>query len=113
MIVLIKLFLAHLAGDFFFQPKSWVRAKEKNKLKAYQLYVHAILHGVIVMILVWDLTFLPWAILLVFVHLVIDALKLMLQKKNTKRIYFFIDQLVHFISICLIYYWYEGSTNIV
>src|SRR5688572_22563657 len=113
MIILIKLFLAHLAGDFFLQPKSWVRAKEKNKLKAYQLYAHALLHGIIIMILVWDVAFLPWAALLAFVHLAIDATKLMLQKKNTKRTYFFIDQIAHFISIGLIYYGYEGNSNII
>jgi hypothetical protein len=112
MIILIKLFLAHLAGDFFLQPKSWVRAKEKNKLKAYQLYAHSLLHGIIIMILVWDLDFLPWAALLAFVHLTIDAAKVMLQKKNTKRTYFFIDQFAHFISIGLIYYGYQGNSDI-
>jgi len=40
MILLFKLLLAHLLGDFLLQPDSWVKAKEKNKLKAWQLYAH-------------------------------------------------------------------------
>ena len=112
MILLTKLLLAHLIGDFILQPISWVKAKEEKKLKAYQLYLHALLHGILIMLLVWDWAFLPWAVLLAFIHLVIDAIKLLLQKEKTKPIYFFADQLAHIISIYLIFSWYEGFANI-
>src|SRR5258706_6086963 len=107
MMLLTKLTLAYLVGDFLLQPRSWVKAKEKSKLRAYSLYLHALLHGILIMLLVWDWTFLPWAALLTFVHLAIDATKL-LQKKETETIYFFADQLLHFLSIYLIVWWYLG-----
>lgn len=112
MILLTKLLLAHLIGDFILQPISWVNAKEEKKLKAYQLYLHALLHGILILLLVLDWAFLPWAALLAFIHLVIDAIKLLLQKEKTKHIYFFADQLAHIISIYLIFSWYEGFANI-
>ncbi len=34
-IALLKLLLAHILGDFFLQPSSWVAEKEKKKLKSY------------------------------------------------------------------------------
>ena len=40
MILLVKLLMAHLIGDFLLQPGSWVAAKESKKLAAWQLYVH-------------------------------------------------------------------------
>lgn len=111
MILLIKLVLAHLAGDFLLQPASWVEAKEKKKLGAYQLYLHVVIHWALIMLLVWDGNFLKWAIFIAIVHFVIDILKLYLQNNRTKRRYFFADQLAHLISIYLIYCWYKGYTH--
>ena len=64
MILLLKLILAHLAGDFLFQPDSWVKSKETKKLRAYQLYIHSVIHFILIMVIVWDLNFLKWAALL-------------------------------------------------
>ncbi|RZK17109.1 MAG: DUF3307 domain-containing protein, partial [Pedobacter sp.] len=43
-IILIKLILAHLIGDFFLQPTSWVKDKERKKLKSAKLYLHVLVH---------------------------------------------------------------------
>lgn len=112
MILITKLILAHLIGDFLLQPSSWVKHKEERKLRSKYLYLHSILHGAIIMVLVWDWMFLPWAILLALVHGMIDASKLLLQKENTKRLYFFADQLAHIISIYVIYYARSGFSGI-
>ena len=108
MIILLKLFLAHLIGDFLLQPLSWVKAKEQKKLRAWQLYVHALLHGVLVMILIWNIQFIGWALLITVVHLIIDALKCLLQNRKNQRWLFFIDQLVHLCSIYLIWLYYQS-----
>ena len=50
--ILIKLILAHLLGDFVFQPDSWVKAKEKKRIKSWQLYVHTFIHFVLINLLV-------------------------------------------------------------
>nr|NQU89481.1 DUF3307 domain-containing protein [Bacteroidota bacterium] len=105
MILLIKLILAHLIGDFLFQPASWVKAKETKGFRAYQLYLHALIHLVVIMLLVWDWDFLKWAALLAFIHMIIDILKIFLQNKKTKRFYFFADQLVHLLVLYLFFCW--------
>ena len=110
MIVLLKLFLAHLIGDFLLQPYSWVKAKEKRKLGAWQLYCHALLHGLLILLLVWDWSFWKWALLIATVHLLIDAVKIEIQKAKTKRALFFIDQLFHVASIYIIWLWYQGES---
>ncbi len=102
IIVILKLFLAHIVGDFFLQPAKWVKSKEKKKLKSVWLYVHIAIHIVLMLIIFWDLALL-WLILTVGVaHFIIDATKLLLQNKETKRIYFFIDQLLHIASILIL-----------
>lgn len=108
MILLVKLLLAHLIGDFLLQPKGWVKAKEEKKLNSWQLYVHALVHGLLIMLLVWDLSFFKWALLLMALHLVIDIIKLYLQTGKTGRFYFFADQAAHLLAILLVYFWYEG-----
>ena len=97
MIVLIKLILAHLLGDFVLQPNRWVHAKEAKKLKAYQLYIHLLIHGALTMLFIAELSFWPYAVAIVLVHGIIDVTKLYAQKRQTKRYWFFIDQLAHII----------------
>lgn len=109
MILLIKLILAHLAGDFLLQPDSWVELKETKKLRAYQLYSHSIIHFILIMIIVWDLSFWKWAALLAIFHLFTDIVKIFLQKTNTKRVWFFADQIAHFFFIFLIWMWCQDE----
>src|ERR1017187_6826073 len=109
MIVLLKLLMAHLTGDFLLQPEKWVKAKEEKKLGAWQLYFHSLLHGLLALLFMWDINFWRWALLIAFVHLIIDSFKILVQKNNTRRALFFIDQLLHFISIYAIWLWYEGK----
>jgi hypothetical protein len=110
MIILVKLILAHLLGDFLLQPDSWVKAKKKKKLTAYQLYLHILIHFALIMLLVFDLTFWKWAVILAMVHLVIDVIKLYAVKEKTQRQYFFIDQGAHFLLIFSIWLIYQGNT---
>lgn len=109
MIVLIKLLLAHIIGDFFLQPKKWVKEKEQKKLKSDKLYLHVLIHVVLTGIFLWDLSLWPIVVTIGITHLIIDATKLLIQKKKTKRLFFFIDQLLHIIVIFLCYYLYTES----
>lgn len=108
MIILIKLLLAHLLGDFLLQPTSWVKTKEAQKIKSYQLYLHSFIHFLLVMLLIFDLQFLKWAIAIAFSHLLIDILKLYLQNPNTKRNWFFLDQLLHLALLVVVWYWSQN-----
>jgi len=109
MILLIKLVLAHLIGDFILQPKSWVKSKEKRKLKSPKLYLHVAIHMALLFILVWDVSYWPLLLIITVLHFIIDAIKLFFQNKKTKRQWFFIDQLLHLISIFAAYFIYTNT----
>jgi len=99
MMIILKLILAHLIGDFFLQPQKWVKDKEAKKLKSVWLYVHVAVHIALMFLIIWDLSYTPLILSIGLAHLIIDGLKLILQRKKTKRLFFFIDQLLHLISI--------------
>ncbi|NHF59357.1 DUF3307 domain-containing protein [Flavobacteriaceae bacterium TP-CH-4] len=96
MTLFIKLLLAHLIGDFVLQPNSWVLHKESHKIKSKYLYLHIVLHLVVTMVLLWDLSYWPIALIIITSHYIIDLAKLYTTKYfSYKNIPFFIDQLLH------------------
>jgi hypothetical protein len=107
VILLIKLILAHILGDFVLQPRKWVIAKEQNKLKAPQYYFHLLIHAALLTIILADIAPWPLVLLLVASHGAIDAIKLHFQSEHTKRAWFFVDQLLHLISIVLLWLWWD------
>ena len=108
MILLFKILLAHLIGDFILQPTSWVKDKEKKKIKSDFLYFHFLIHTLLLMLLVFRLDFIPYAILLGVIHILIDLLKLYSQSEVSKRIWFIIDQFLHVASIFFIIMIYKN-----
>lgn len=107
MILLLKLLLAHLIGDFFLQPQSWVEDKETKKLKSPKLYLHIAVHLVLLFLLVWDASLWIMILLIGFSHYIIDVLKLLLQDTYNRRLLFFGDQLLHLVVIFTAYSWYS------
>ena len=108
MILIVKLLLAHLLGDFLLQPNSWVLDKENKKHKSIYLYIHTLLHGILAWILVGEIAFGWFALALALAHGFIDFLKLQFQKKKTKRNWFIIDQILHLISILILVSLYQN-----
>lgn len=108
MILLIKLVLAHLIGDFILQPLSWVKAKEKKKLKAWQFYAHLLIHFILIVLLVWDISFLIPALIITLSHGIIDFVKVQYQKESTERLWFAVDQLLHLFIILIVWYQVEN-----
>ncbi|MFD2727317.1 DUF3307 domain-containing protein [Hyunsoonleella rubra] len=102
--ILTKLLLAHLIGDFILQPQSWVLEKEKKKLKSFKLYFHVLIHIAITTLILWDASLWPVILIIGGSHLIIDGLKLTFQTKKTKRLLFFIDQLLHVLVILGCYF---------
>ena len=103
MIILLKLLLAHFIGDFLLQPKSWVDEKESEKAKSYKLYLHILLHGVLVLLVLWELNYWLLALILMISHGIIDVVKLYVQKENNKPKWFLIDQVLHIVSIIVLW----------
>ena len=91
-----KLLLAHLIGDFLVQPSRWVIHKEANKITSKYLYLHVLIHFLITMLVLWDLTYWKMALIIAGLHYVIDLAKLyMVPFFRIRAIPFFIDQSLH------------------
>ncbi len=99
MIILLKLLLAHFIGDFLLQPNAWVEEKESKRLTSPKLYLHALSHGALVFLLLWDWSYWLLAVLVMFIHGIIDILKIFVQKESTRPRWFLLDQTLHIISI--------------
>jgi len=110
MILLIKFLLAHFIGDFFLQPEKWVKEKENKKLKSPKLYFHIAIHIALLFIILWDISLWPIILIIGGSHLIIDAAKLIIQNKKTKRLLFFIDQLIHILILIAVYYLFTDNT---
>jgi len=102
MLLFTKLLLAHLLGDFILQSERWVRDKKGKKLRSKYLYLHFLIHGLLVFILTQS-----WIItgLIVVFHAVIDIIKQQLQTPSSSRAWFFGDQLLHLGVIAAIAGW--------
>lgn len=103
MIILIKLIFAHFIGDFLLQPKSWVDDKEQKKFKSLKLYIHILIHGLLVLLVLWDFSYWLSAVILMILHGIIDFVKLYAQKESNKSCWFLIDQMLHIVSIIAIW----------
>ncbi len=110
LLILIKLFAAHLIGDFVIQPDSWVKHKEEHKFKSKYLYFHSLLHGLLAYVFIaeFDKPWLP--LLVVFIHYGIDITKLHFRKSFTL---FALDQVVHFLSLAILWLiFYEKADRV-
>lgn len=103
MIVFIKLILAHLIGDFLLQPYAWVKEKERKTIKSPKLYFHIGIHLALNFIVLWDFNLWYIPVIIGVSHLIIDAAKLLLQHKKNRRLWFFLDQLLHLLVIVAVY----------
>ena len=113
MIVLIKLILAHFVGDFLLQPKSWVDEKETRKLASPKLYIHFLIHGLLVLLVLWDHEYWPLALILMFTHAIIDLIKLYAKNSTNKPTWFLTDQALHIISILVVwYFWFNPDIDL-
>jgi hypothetical protein len=103
MIILVKLILAHFIGDFLLQPKSWVEEKEIRKARSFKLYMHILVHGLLVLLVLWNFNYWLLALLLTISHGIIDTVKLYAQKQSNKTNWFLIDQGLHIMSILAVW----------
>lgn len=110
---LLKLLAAHFIGDFFTQTNKGVEQKEKKGWKAPYLYVHSIIHFILVWLFLWDLN--AWLIALIIAgsHCLIDGIKLSVKRRKEPVWLFFADQAAHIAVIILAWVlFYKPALNI-
>ncbi|QBQ41033.1 DUF3307 domain-containing protein [Sphingobacterium psychroaquaticum] len=100
IVFFLKLFLAHIMGDFLFQPRGWV---EKRKYNVGYLLLHIAVHTVLLAILFIKELSVHWQALLFVIcsHLVIDSFKIWMERTlNLKPLSaFLIDQFLHMLVL--------------
>ena len=100
IIFLIKIFLAHLIGDFVLQPEAWVKAKSLHKIKSKFLYRHILVHTILLLIVLgFQPRYYLGILLIVITHFLIDLAKIYLQNDGNKRWVFFADQILHILVL--------------
>lgn len=107
---LLKMFIAHLIGDFVLQPKSWV---QKRNTQIQYLFYHVGVHGVLLLLFFINDLANNWQniVFLLASHLAIDSIKIGVEnrwKVNPIRL-FIIDQLLHIASIVAIYFYWTPN----
>lgn len=106
-ILVLKLLLAHLIGDFLLQPDSWVAQKRQKKQRSPLLYLHIAVHAMALLLLLWfDLTYWIGIIVILITHYVIDVLKLHLETHYHRGKLFIFDQMAHLLVIATVVYSY-------
>ena len=98
----ITFLLAHILGDFVLQPNSWVAHKQRYKIKSIYLYLHIVLHFLLLCLVTrFNTAYIPIIIFIAAMHGGIDSLKLYAQNKRTAKNWFFIDQFLHLLVLFL------------
>lgn len=104
----LKLLIAHILGDFVFQPDKWVRSKRIQKQRSTYLYLHLAVHALALLLLLrFDWQYWPAITAIVISHFIIDLTKLYLEGRFNATALFVIDQLAHLLVIALLVYYYE------
>lgn len=106
--ILGYLLLAHLLGDFILQPKKLV----VWKMKRFQgVLVHASIHFLITLLILAPMIFNGYywligvAFIISFLHFWIDEAKISYDLKHDHKVIpFLIDQLMHLLTILLVYF---------
>lgn len=113
MILLVKLVLAHLIGDFILQPDTWVQDKNLRKHRSSKLYLHVLIHGLATWLLVWKTDFWLPVLIIITSHLIIDLIKIHLQDDENTTLWFVLDQCLHLLVIAAVWYtWSQPSLRI-
>jgi len=110
--ILVKLILAHIIGDFFLQKRSWIHNKEEKKWLSPYLYFHILIHFLLMFTLLWDLRLLPGILLITMLHYFIDGCKLSFQTEKTRNLWFAVDQTAHFIVLTGVWYLFWSEEHI-
>ncbi|MEQ9299319.1 MAG: DUF3307 domain-containing protein [Cyclobacteriaceae bacterium] len=104
----LKLIIAHLIGDFLFQPTRWVEDKRSKKLRSPFLYWHMLVHAILLaLFLQFEMDYAKGVLVVLSSHFAIDVIKLYLNGKIGRRLLFFSDQVLHLVVIGWVVYSYE------
>jgi len=104
----LKLLIAHVIGDFVFQPYKWVLDKLKFKHRSKYLYYHIGVHLIALLVCTeFEWHYLPIIGIVIVTHYLIDLTKLNLDGKYNTAVLFLLDQAAHIGVILGVASWYS------
>lgn len=104
--LLISLYIAHIAFDFYLQPKAWIEARNTLHYKSKELYLHSLLQGgitFIILVLMTELSFgsiFIYSVTVLITHYLFDLGKS--YTDNSLR-WFITDQALHLFVITFLW----------
>lgn len=108
MILFLKFLLAHIIGDFCFQPDHWVADKQHHKFRSKKLYTHLFIHAVaLALVLGFDIRYWWGFLVIIASHYLIDLSKVYLEKERHALWYFSVDQILHITLLAIVAHIYE------
>lgn len=103
----ILMLLAHVLGDFYLQNEKICESKQKDRFCSVWTYLHPLIVGAVSWLVVLDISFWLFALILLVSHFVLDSIKS--YSKDT-IVTFTLDQLAHLAVLILIaYLWHEKA----
>lgn len=109
--ILIKVVLAHIIGDFFLQRGKWIENKEEKKWVSPYLFLHVFIHFILIILILWDISIWPAALLITITHYFIDGCKLTFQTEKTRSLWFAVDQVAHLLVLVLVWQYFWGGVS--
>lgn len=104
----LGLVLAHILGDFVFQPDSWVAQKRRQKFRSPVLYLHIGVHALAMLLLLqFNLKYWPGILIILITHFLVDLSKLYLEERYHRSWLFALDQAAHLLVILGVIYAYH------
>lgn len=111
LVPLLGLLIAHVVGDFVLQPRRWVESRRRHGAGSPALYLHAGVHGLLSLAVLWSMGSFGAAVVAALVimisHALIDLVKSRLPGHLLR--WFLIDQLAHLVVVIGIWLWWLGS----
>lgn len=101
--VLLRLFIAHVLGDFLLQPRRWVEERRTLHLRSPGLWLHGAVHGLLALLAIGDPQWWLLALLVAFSHVAIDTLKSYQDGASTR--WFVLDQVLHAAVLMAAWWW--------
>lgn len=103
MDILLRLFLAHFIADYFLQTPKMVSQKMEKGFASPLLLVHVLAHIVVSLLLVFDLKYAVPVLMIGSAHYLIDIGKIYLSKFRESYLWYYLDQLMHFLVILIVW----------
>ena len=96
-IIIARLLIAHILGDFLFQSDGHVDQRNRLNFRSSWLYIHATIHFFLAWLMCFQIKFWWVALIIASGHLLLDGLKAYFGKVNLKA--FLLDQFLHVLII--------------